>query len=93
MRGGKGDLENVQPESLSGLDAEQFRVIVFVGSNQTKIPFELAQYAGRAIKFESNAEIIAKKMWHRGDQGKVREQLMGEQTAAGVLAKLKALRG
>jgi len=27
------------------------------------------------------------------DKGKVREQLMGEQTAAGVLAKLKALRG
>ena len=27
------------------------------------------------------------------DKGKVREQLMGEQTAEGVLAKLKALRG
>ena len=27
------------------------------------------------------------------DKGKVREQLMGEQTADGVLAKLKALRG
>jgi len=27
------------------------------------------------------------------DKGKVREQLMGEQTAQGVLAKLKALRG
>ncbi|MFS1289759.1 TlpA family protein disulfide reductase [Pseudomonas piscis] len=27
------------------------------------------------------------------DQGKVREQLLGEQTAAGVLAKLQALRG
>jgi len=27
------------------------------------------------------------------DKGKVREQLMGEQTAAGVLAKLKALKG
>ncbi|NWD76510.1 TlpA family protein disulfide reductase [Pseudomonas gingeri] len=27
------------------------------------------------------------------DKGKVREQLMGEQTAAGVLARLKALRG
>jgi thiol-disulfide isomerase/thioredoxin len=27
------------------------------------------------------------------DKGKVREQMMGEQTAAGVLAKLQALRG
>lgn len=27
------------------------------------------------------------------DEGKVREQLLGEQTAAGVLAKLQALRG
>ncbi|OOV96395.1 MULTISPECIES: TlpA family protein disulfide reductase [unclassified Pseudomonas] len=27
------------------------------------------------------------------DKGKVREQLMGEQTAAGVIAKLQALRG
>ena len=27
------------------------------------------------------------------DKGKVREQLLGEQTAEGVLAKLKALRG
>ena len=36
------DLENVQPDSLAGFDAECFRVLVFVGANQTKIPFELA---------------------------------------------------
>jgi len=36
------DLENVQPTSLAGLDAEFFRVTVFVGANQTKIPFDLA---------------------------------------------------
>lgn len=36
------DYENVQPSSLSALEAEHFRVIVFVGANQTKIPLELA---------------------------------------------------
>ncbi len=36
------DYENVQPEALSVLDAEHFKVIVFVGANQTKITFESA---------------------------------------------------
>lgn len=36
------DLENVQPTSLAGLDAEFFKVLIFVGASQTKIPFELA---------------------------------------------------
>lgn len=35
------DLENVQPSSLAGLDADFFKVFIFVGANQTKIPFEL----------------------------------------------------
>lgn len=36
------DYENVQPSSLSGLDAEHFRVLVFVGANQNKLSFETA---------------------------------------------------
>ena len=36
------DFENVQPESLGVLDHEHFRVLVFVGANQTKVPFETA---------------------------------------------------
>ena len=36
------DYENVQPESLAILNGHDFKVIVFVGANQTKIPFELA---------------------------------------------------
>jgi hypothetical protein len=36
------DLENVQPDSLAGLDAEHFRVLVFVGANQAKVSFDLA---------------------------------------------------
>lgn len=35
------DLENVQPDTLAGLDAEHFRVIVFVGANQAKVSFDL----------------------------------------------------
>jgi hypothetical protein len=36
------DFENVQPEALSLLDQEHFKVIVFVGATQQKIPFEMA---------------------------------------------------
>lgn len=46
---------------------------IVVGTSLTEQPFEVAQYAGREIRFETNAEIIAKKMWHRGDQGKARD--------------------
>ena len=35
------DYENVQPKSLSLLEGHDFKVIVFVGSNQAKLPFEL----------------------------------------------------
>lgn len=36
------DYENVQPASLDGLDAEHFRVVVFVGASQNKLSFEMA---------------------------------------------------
>ncbi|WP_140048448.1 PIN domain-containing protein [Thioflexithrix psekupsensis] len=36
------DYENVQPKSLSLLNAHVFKLLVFVGANQTKIPFEMA---------------------------------------------------
>ena len=34
------DNENVQPEAISVLDAEYFKVMVFVGASQTKLSFE-----------------------------------------------------
>ncbi|WP_152052510.1 PIN domain-containing protein [Tautonia marina] len=37
------DYENVQPESLKGLDAEHFRVLLFVGATQTKVSYEIAE--------------------------------------------------
>lgn len=36
------DYENVQPEALSRLDAEHFKVLVFVGSGQAKVTYETA---------------------------------------------------
>lgn len=36
------DFENVQPDKLSDLVCEQFRVLVFVGAQQHKVPFETA---------------------------------------------------
>ena len=35
------DFESVQPASLSALEPDHFRVKVFVGANQTKLPFEI----------------------------------------------------
>ena len=37
------DYENVQPKSLAVLKGHDFKVIVFVGANQTKIPIDLAK--------------------------------------------------
>jgi hypothetical protein len=36
------DFENVQPNNLAILNGHEFKVIVFVGSNQAKVPFDLA---------------------------------------------------
>jgi len=36
------DFENVQPESLGVLAQDHFRVLAFVGANQTKVPFDTA---------------------------------------------------
>ncbi|WDP93160.1 MAG: hypothetical protein HUN04_04515 [Desulfobacter sp.] len=35
------DLENVQPKNLEVLSQHSFKIIVFVGENQTKLPFDL----------------------------------------------------
>ena len=49
------DFENVQPKDLSVFDVEHFKIIVFVGANQKKVPIELA----KALQpFGSKAEYI-----------------------------------
>lgn len=37
------DYENVQPKNLAPLSESTFKIIVFLGANQTKIPAEFAQ--------------------------------------------------
>ena len=37
------DFENVQPKSVAHLCGHAFKLLVFVGANQTKIPIDLAQ--------------------------------------------------
>lgn len=46
---------------------------IVVGTPLTELPFDLVLHAGREIKVETCAEIIAKKMWHRGDRAKARD--------------------
>jgi len=41
------DLENLQPELLEALDLEHFRVMVFIGANQTKVSVEFASMLQR----------------------------------------------
>lgn len=48
--------------------------IDFVASpNLTSDPFELWELLGRQIKVETSAEIVAKKLWHRGDRATARD--------------------
>lgn len=41
--------------------------------NLTDAPFEEWELLGRKVRVETDAEIIAKKMWHRGDQVTARD--------------------
>lgn len=46
---------------------------VVVGQSLTAAPYETVSYRARQIRVETSAEIIAKKMWHRGDRAKARD--------------------
>ena len=48
--------------------------IDFVASpNLTDEPFEEWELLGRRVKVETSAEIVAKKLWHRGDRATARD--------------------
>ena len=48
--------------------------IDFVASpNLTDEPFEVWELLGRRVKVETSAEIVAKKLWHRGDRVTARD--------------------
>jgi hypothetical protein len=46
---------------------------IVVGTSLTDEPWEVVDFEGRPICVETCAEIVAKKMWHRGDQAKARD--------------------
>ena len=46
---------------------------VVVGEALTAAPFDLVSHGGRDIRVETSAEILAKKLWHRGDRGAARD--------------------
>lgn len=46
---------------------------IVVGSPLTGRPWEAVTHRGRRILVETNAEILAKKMYHRGNQAKARD--------------------
>jgi hypothetical protein len=46
---------------------------IVVGQPLTDEPWEVVVHGGRRIAVETNAEIVAKKMYHRGDQAKARD--------------------
>jgi hypothetical protein len=56
------DFENVQPKNLEILVKHPFKIFVFVGANQTKIPFDLATTMqnfgdnGKYIKISGNGQ-------------------------------------
>lgn len=49
------DFESVQPKSISSLEQDFFKVIVFVGASQAKVPFEVAAVLQR---MGQNAEYV-----------------------------------
>jgi predicted nucleotidyltransferase component of viral defense system len=62
--------ENAEYIKLRLADGE---IDIVVGQSLTTEPFEVVEHNGRSIRVETSAEIIAKKIWHRGDRAKVRD--------------------
>lgn len=46
---------------------------IVAGGALTQQPYDVVSHAGRTVNVETCAEIIAKKMWHRGDRAKARD--------------------
>jgi hypothetical protein len=51
----------------------QGEIDIVVGTSLTTEPYEIVLYEGRQLRIETCAEIIAKKMWHRGQMAKARD--------------------
>lgn len=46
---------------------------IVAGATLTDQPYEVISCKGRELKLETCAEIVAKKLWHRGDRAKARD--------------------
>ena len=71
--------------------------IDFVASpNLTKTPFETWSIEGHHIRVETAAEIVAKKLWHRGDRATARDlfdlSLVIERDSEGLIQAAEFLR-
>lgn len=66
---------------ISGCELDRFReptgaegeIDVVASGPLTDTPFDLIDFNGKPIQVETPAEIIARKMWHRGNRAKGRD--------------------
>jgi hypothetical protein len=70
--------ENLTTEYVEAADYVKLlmpngEIDIVVGTPLTDRPWEVVEYRGRRILVETNAEILAKKMYHRGNQAKARD--------------------
>lgn len=61
---GPGYIKLIRPEG---------EIDFVASSNLTRNPFEVWKLFGREVKVETSAEIVAKKLWHRGDRATARD--------------------
>lgn len=61
---GNGFVKLIRPEG---------EIDIVASPNLTDTPFEVWQLLGRAARVETAAEIVAKKLWHRGDRVSARD--------------------
>lgn len=61
---GNGFVKLIRPEG---------EIDIVASPNLTDSPFEVWQLLGREVRVETAAEIVAKKLWHRGDRVSARD--------------------
>lgn len=61
---GNGFVKLIRPEG---------EIDIVASPNLTDAPFEVWQLLGREVRVETAAEIVAKKLWHRGDRVSARD--------------------
>lgn len=65
--------EYVETAEYIKLELPEGEIDIVVGQSLTDAPWDAIEYQGRTVRTETCAEIIAKKMWHRGHLAKTRD--------------------